>query len=76
MPPQLSHSNKETSLRLFGYATRRPTITAQTGSAGGVAFDEKTGRFEVSVSPSRERVNEGPGNDPVQQAIVSIQSSR
>ena len=65
---------QETSLRLFGYTTRRPTITAQMGSAGDVAFDEKTGRFEVSVSPSRERVNEGPGNDPVQQAIVSIQS--
>jgi hypothetical protein len=65
---------QEKSVRLFGYATRRPTITAQRGSAGDVAFDEKTGRFEVSVSPSRERVNEGPGNDPVQQAIVSIQS--
>jgi TRAP-type mannitol/chloroaromatic compound transport system permease large subunit len=34
---------------LFGYATRRPTITAQMGSAGDVAFDEKTGRFDVSV---------------------------
>jgi hypothetical protein len=65
---------QEKSVRLFGYATRRPTITAQMGSAGDVAFDEKTGRFEVSVSPSRERANEGPGNDPVQQAIVSIQS--
>jgi hypothetical protein len=63
------------SVRLFGYATRRPNIAAQTGSAGEVAFDERTGRFEVSVSPSGERVNEGPGNDPVRQAIVSIQGS-
>jgi hypothetical protein len=50
-------------------------ITAQTGSAGEVAYDEATGRFEVSVSPSRERVNEHPGSDPVQQAIVSIQGT-
>jgi hypothetical protein len=64
---------QEKSVRLFGYATRRPDITAQTGSAGEVAFDAAAGRFEVSVSPSRQRVNEGPGNDPVQQAIVSIQ---
>jgi hypothetical protein len=65
---------QEKSVRLFGYATRRPTITAQMGSAGDVAFDAKTGRFEVSVSPSGERANEGPGKDPVQKAIVSIKS--
>jgi len=64
---------QEKAVRLFGYAMRRPTITAQTGSAGEVAFDEETGRYEVSVSPSRERVNEHPGGDPVQRAIVSIQ---
>jgi hypothetical protein len=63
---------REKAVRLFGYATRRPAITAQTGSAGEVAFDKKTGRFEVTVSPSSEQVNEPPGNDPVQHAIVSI----
>jgi hypothetical protein len=30
---------------------------------------------KVSVSPSRERVKERPGNDPVRQAIVSIQGT-
>jgi hypothetical protein len=66
---------QEQSVRLFGYATgRRPTVTAQTGSAGEVTLDERTGRFEVSVSPSPEQVHEGPGNDPVRQAIVSLQS--
>jgi hypothetical protein len=65
---------QEKSVRLFGYATRRPKITAQMGTAGDVAFDGETGRFEVSVSPGRGRVNEGPANDPVQQAIVSIRS--
>src|ERR1700692_2432168 len=29
---------QEKAVRLFGYAMRRPTITAQTGSAGEVAF--------------------------------------
>jgi hypothetical protein len=64
---------QEKTVRLFGYAMRRPAIAAQTGSAGEVTYDEQTGRFEVSVSPSRERLNEHPGNDPVQHAIVSIQ---
>jgi hypothetical protein len=64
---------QEKAVWLFGYATRRPAVTAQTGSAGEVTFDQETGRFGVSVSPSREQVNEGPGSDPVQQAIVSIQ---
>jgi hypothetical protein len=63
---------QEKAVRLFGYAMRRPAIAAQTGSAGEFTFDEQTGRFEVSVSPSRERVNERPGHDPVQHAIVSI----
>jgi hypothetical protein len=72
MTVTVTFAPQEKSVRLFGYAARRPGITAQTGSAGEVAFDEATGRFEVSVSPSRERVNESPGNDPIQQAIVSI----
>jgi len=64
---------QETAVRLFGYAPRRPTITARTGSASELSFDEATGRFEVSVSPSSTRLNERPGGDPVQLAIVSIQ---
>ena len=65
---------QEQSVRLFGYAARRPTVTAEAGSAGEVAFDNSTGRFEVSVSPSPEQVREGPGNDLVHQAIVSLHS--
>ena len=64
---------QEKAVRLFGYATRRPAITAQMGSAGEVTFDERTGRFQVSVSPSRGRVYEHPGGDPVQQAVVFIE---
>jgi hypothetical protein len=64
---------QEKAVRLFGYAMRRPAIAAQTGSASKVTFDQKTGRFDVSVSPSLDQVNEPPGNDPVQHAIVSIQ---
>src|SRR6267378_2651543 len=40
---------QEKSVRLFGYATRRPKITAQAGSVGDVAFDKWSGRFEVQV---------------------------
>jgi hypothetical protein len=64
----------EQSVRLFGYAPRRPVVTAQTGSVGELDFDRRTGRFEVSVSPGPEAGLEGPGNDPVRQAVVSLQS--
>ncbi len=39
-----------------------------------VAFDQQTGRFEVSVSPSPEPLHENPAGDSVRQAIVSQQS--
>jgi hypothetical protein len=63
---------QEKSVRLFGYATREPGVAAQTGSAGHIAFDRTTGRFEVSVFPSPDPVNEGPGADPVRQAIIFL----
>ena len=63
---------QEKSVRLFGYANRRPAIAELSGSASEVTYDETTGRFEVTVTPSRERLNERPGNDPVREAIVSI----
>lgn len=64
---------EETAVRLFGYSPRRPEISAQSGSASELSFDAATGRFEVSVSPSRGRSIERPGGDPVRQAIVAIQ---
>ena len=64
----------EPSVRLFGYAPRRPSVTAQTGSVGELDFDQRTGRFEVSVSPGPKTGLERPGNDPVRQAIVSLRS--
>jgi hypothetical protein len=63
---------QESTLRLFGYAPRRPTIAARTGSVEEVTFEQQTGRFEVSVRPSRESAIEGPGNDPVRHAVISI----
>ena len=65
---------QERSVRLFGYAPQRPTVTARTGSVGELDFDPGTGRFEVAVSPGPETAFEGPGNDPVRQAVVSLQS--
>jgi hypothetical protein len=64
---------QEKSVQLFGYATRRPTVTAATGSVGEVSFDKRTERFAVSVSPSPEPVHEGPGDDLVHQAIIFLQ---
>jgi hypothetical protein len=63
---------QEHAVRLFGYATRQPTITAQQGSVGKVTFDRQTGRLEVSVSPGPKEAQAGPGDDPVRTAIVSL----
>jgi hypothetical protein len=64
----------EAAVRLFGYAKRRPTVVARVGSTAAFTFDDSTRRFDVSVSPSQEHVKEGPGNDPVQRAVISIQN--
>jgi len=64
---------QENTLRLFGYAPRRPTIAARNGSVAEVTFEEQTGRFEVSVRPSRDSAVERPGGDPVRHAVISIQ---
>ena len=65
---------QEKSLRLFGYATRRPRITALLGTATNLVFDATTGRFDVSVSPSPQRLPEGSGSNRVRHAIISIRS--
>jgi hypothetical protein len=65
---------QERSVRLFGYAERRPTVTVLSGSASELVFDKRTGRFTVSVSPGPQRFNEGPGSDPVLRATLSLQS--
>lgn len=63
---------QEHSVRLFGYATRQPTIMAREGAVGEVTFDRRTGRFEVSVSPGAKQAQASPGGDPVRTAIVSL----
>ncbi|HYL71694.1 MAG TPA: hypothetical protein VEY89_10385, partial [Candidatus Dormibacteraeota bacterium] len=63
---------QEQSVRLFGYAPRRPTITAATGSVGEVSFDARSGRFEADVAPGPEREVESPGNDPVRRATLTV----
>jgi hypothetical protein len=64
---------QEQSVRLFGYAPRRPAVTAQTGSLSELDFDAGSGRFEVTVSPGPQQVVEGPGADPVRHAVVILQ---
>jgi hypothetical protein len=66
-------SPQEKSLRLFGYAPRPPSVTARTGTVGEVSFDPPTGRFEFDVSPGPTLRAEQPGNDPVLEAIISVE---
>jgi hypothetical protein len=65
---------QESSVRLFGYATRRPRVVAQKGTVSGLTFDEASGRLEVSVTPGPVEVREAPGNNPIRQATVIFQS--
>jgi hypothetical protein len=58
----------EKSVCLFGYADRSPHFVAQSGSVGDVAFDSKTHRFSVEVSPAPEVLY--PGETRVQRAVV------
>lgn len=66
-------SPQERSLRLFGYAPRPPSVSARTGTVGGVSFDRLTGRFEFEVSPGPRHHVEQPGGDPVSEAIISLE---
>jgi hypothetical protein len=67
---------QERSVRLFGYAPARPTVTAQTGSVGEVDFDPNSGRFEVTVSPGPVLQLEGPADDPVRRAVIDLRLDR
>ena len=60
----------EKSVRLFGFARKMPKVSAQSGSAGEVSFDQTTGRFSVNVTPAPAVVTSGP--DPVQTAVVTF----
>jgi hypothetical protein len=62
----------EESVELLGFAARRPQVTARTGWVSRVAYDPRSGRFELSVHPGPEPLLEGPGEDPVRQAIIAL----
>jgi hypothetical protein len=64
---------QEKSLRLFGYAPRPPSVSAQTGTVGEVSFDRPSGRFEFEASPGPAPHAEQPGNDPVLEAIILLE---
>lgn len=65
---------EESSVHLFGYAARAPLVDAGGGTAGSVAFDPASGRFDVEVSPGPGKLRESPGGDPVREARVSLRS--
>lgn len=63
---------EESTVRLFGCATRRPRVSALKGTSEQVVFDAASGRFEVQVHPDPQRVTAGPGDDPVTQAVIAL----
>lgn len=65
----------ERSVILQGYAAKAPIIAAIGGSAGPVAYDAATGRFQVSISPSGTPVR-AIGGDPVRVVSVVLQTRK
>ena len=65
-------ASQERSVHLFGYAARAPLVEAKSGAVGGISFDPGSGRFDLEVSPAAEELHEGPGGDPVREALVSL----
>jgi hypothetical protein len=62
----------EKSVRVFGYASKVPKITARSGAVGDSSFDAQTGRFSVEVTPAPAVTHSGP--DEVQTAVVEFAS--
>lgn len=60
------------AVRLLGYATHEPTVTAIEGTVGQVTFAPRSGRFTAVVSPGAAQLREGRGDDPVRRAIVAF----
>src|SRR5665213_2865628 len=61
----------EKSVRLFGYASHAPSVTAQSGSVGTLNYDAKSGRFSVEASPAATIIS---GRDPTQSAVIKFSS--
>ncbi|HVU34824.1 MAG TPA: hypothetical protein VHE61_15430 [Opitutaceae bacterium] len=62
----------EGPVTLFGYAGAAPRVAAESGRVGPVNYSASTGRFEFPVTAAPERRGETPGNDPVQEAVVTL----
>lgn len=65
---------QEATVRLFGYAARRPKVVAQKGSVSALTYDEASGRFDVSVAPAPAQIREAPGNNLIRQAAIVFES--
>jgi hypothetical protein len=70
----VTFAQQETTVRLFGYAARRPKVVAQQGSVSALSYDEATGRLEVSVAPGPAQIREAPGNNLIRQATIVFES--
>jgi hypothetical protein len=62
----------ERALRLFGYAPRRPAVTADRGATGAVLYESSSERFEVTAFPDTALLTEEPGGDPVRHAVLTL----
>lgn len=60
----------ETAVRLHGYASSAPKITAAGGTAGPVAYAPATRHFAVTVSPAAAAPLSKLGGDPTRRVTV------
>jgi hypothetical protein len=69
---RVSFAPQESSVQITGYAPRPPHVAAASGAVSMVAYDPASGRFELSVRPDPQPLEEGAGHDPVTQASIAV----
>ncbi len=62
----------ETSVRLFGYAPSKPTVTARSGRVGRIHFDPATHEFSFELSPSTSAPETTRAGNPVRLVRVTM----
>jgi hypothetical protein len=63
-------AEKETAVTLHGFAAAKPKVQVESGRAGSVRFDAKTGHFSVEIKPSRKTPTDRSPGDPIRQVTV------
>jgi hypothetical protein len=63
-------AEKEAAVTLHGFAPTKPKVRVESGRAGSVRYDAKTGHFSVEIKPGPKARTDRSTGDPVRQVTV------